>query len=86
MLKGFTSEHHPGAILQVGKCKVDAASQPCYKWRSPVTALRTALLYKYQTREPIYQMCLFMLSLVRLPLKRISAHPCLWPEELLLTS
>ena len=63
-LKGFTSERHSGAILQIVKCIVHATSQPCYKWGSPVTALHTALLYKYQTREALRQMCLFMLSLV----------------------
>ena len=78
-LKGFTSERHSGAILQIVKCIVDATSQPCYKWGSPVTQLHTALLYKTQTREPLRQMCLFMLSVVtvlRMLQNCISACQC----------
>ena len=73
-LKGFTSERHSGAILQIVKCTVDATSQPCYKRGSHVTALHTALLHMYKTCEPIRQMFLFMLSLVtvlRMPPKCI---------------
>ncbi len=96
-LKGFISEVHSGAILQIVQCTIDATSQSCYKWGLPLTALHTALLHMHKTRNPIRQMCLSMLSLVtvlRMLHKCISAcqctalssisYPFVWPEELLL--